>query len=89
MSRYWTYTDIYEVIVRYIQERLVPQNFTLNFSVIALCQTAPKVHVRLTLKNLANNRSEQWETQLIGNTVQELNISLHTNIERYREHLEG
>ena len=84
MAHTWSYTDIYGLIVRYITERLNANEFTLNFSVIALCLTAPKVYIRLTLLNLQNNRYAQWEVQLEGDTLEELYDGLHVSIEAHK-----
>ena len=81
MSSHWTYDDIYGVVIQYIHEQLIPQNLALNFGVIALCETSPKVFVRFTLKDLNTNRSRQWEVQLEGETVQELTHALHMSVE--------
>ena len=39
----WRYTDVYEVIIHYITNHLDPTNYGLNFGIIALHETRPKV----------------------------------------------
>ena len=51
MPNTWRYTDVYEVIIRYITTHLDPTNYTLNFGIIALHEVRPKVNIRFTLKN--------------------------------------
>ena len=60
----WRYMDVYEVIIHYITNHLDPTNYVLNFSIIALHETRPKVIIRFTLKNTRNNIKESW-TQLL------------------------
>ena len=60
----WRYTDIYVVIICYITNHLDPTNYGLNFSIIALHETRPKVIIRFTLKNTRNNMKKSW-TQLL------------------------
>ena len=51
MPNTWRYTDVYDVIIRYITNRADPTNYMLNFSIIALHEVRPRVIVRFTLKN--------------------------------------
>ena len=51
----WRYTDVCKVIIHYITNHLDPTNYGLNFSIIALHKTRPKVIIRFTLKNTRNN----------------------------------
>ena len=81
MAHPWTYTTVYEAIVRYIHDQLIPQNYSLNFGVVALCETAPKVYLRFTLKDLMTDRSRQWEVQVEGYTIQELVSAIGHSIE--------
>lgn len=81
MPHQWTYTDVYSVVVHYINNHLIPQNYSLNFGVVALCLTSPKVYLRLTLRNLSTNQYRQWEVQIEGSTIEELTQSLHISIE--------
>ena len=50
--------DVYEVIIHYITNHLDPTNYVLNFGIIALHETRPKVIIRFTLKNTRNNMKE-------------------------------
>ena len=43
----WRYTDVYGVNICYITEHLDPTNYLLNFGIIALHETRPKVILRL------------------------------------------
>ena len=52
--------DVYEVIIRYITNYLDPTNYRLNFGIIALHETRPKVIIRFTLKNTRNNMKKSW-----------------------------
>ena len=45
----WRYTDVYKVIIHYITNHLDPTNYGLNFGIIALHETRPKVIIRFTL----------------------------------------
>ena len=47
--------DVYEVVIHYITNHLDPTNYGLNFSIIALHETQPKVIIRFPLKNTRNN----------------------------------
>ena len=51
----WRYTDVYGVIICYITEHLDPTNYLLNFGIIALYESRPRVILRFTLKNIRNN----------------------------------
>ena len=51
----WRYTDVYGVIIHYITEHLDPTNYLLNFGIIALHESRPRVILRFTLKNIRNN----------------------------------
>ena len=51
----WRYTDVCGVIICYITEHLDPTNYLLNFGIIALHESRPRVILRFTLKNIRNN----------------------------------
>ena len=61
----WRYTDVYGVIIHYITEHLDPTNYLLNFGIIALHESRPRVILRFTLKNIRNNLKQSW-TQLFA-----------------------
>ena len=44
------YTDVYEVIICYITNHLDPTNYGLNFGIIALHETRPKVIIKVYIK---------------------------------------
>ena len=68
----WNYTDVYGVIVQFINEKLPPHDYLLNCSVVAIHRTLPKVYVRFTIKNVHNNLSHQWLVILNGHTLEKL-----------------
>ena len=68
----WKYTDVYEVIIRYITNHLDPTNYGLNFGIIALHETRPKVIIRFTLKKTRNNMKELNTTIRRGNVRRSL-----------------
>ena len=51
----WRYTDVYGVIIHCTTEHLDPTNYFLNFGIIALHESRPRVILRFTLKNIRNN----------------------------------
>ena len=65
----WTYSDIYCELVRFINDKVDPLEYLLNFSIIAIHKNLPKFYVRFTLKNVQNNRSHQWAVVINGNTL--------------------
>ena len=54
----WTFTDIYCVLVDYIAQDLREGTYKLNWGVVAIAQNSPRAIVRLTLKNVKNNKSK-------------------------------
>ena len=50
MPNTWRYTDVYEVIIRYITNHLDPTNYGLNFGVIALHEIRPRVNYKIYIK---------------------------------------
>ena len=68
----WRYTDVYEVIIHYITNHLDPTNYRLNFSIIALQETGPKVIIKFALKNTRNNMKKSWTQLLEGETLEDL-----------------
>ena len=81
MPTSWRYMDIYEVIIRYITNHLDPTNYVLNFGIIALHETRPKVIIRFTLKNTRNNMKESWTQLLEGETLEDLFDSVYDTVE--------
>ena len=84
MPNTWRYTDVYEVIIRYITNHLDPTNYGLNFGVIALHETRPREIIRFTLKNTRNNRKISWTQLLTGDTLEELFDSVSEAVELYK-----
>ena len=81
MPNTWRYTDVYEVIIRYITNHLDPTNYVLNFGIIALHEVRPRVIIRFTLKNTRNNRKMSWTQLLGGETLEELCESVYETVE--------
>ena len=77
----WRYTDVYEVIICYITNHLDPTNYMLNFGIIALHETRPKVIISFTLKNTRNNMKESWTQLLEGEMLEDLFDSVYETVE--------
>ena len=77
----WWYTDVYEVIIYYITNNLDPTNYKLNFSIIALHESRPKVIIRFTLKNIRNNLRKSWTQLLEGETLEDLFDGVYGTVE--------
>ena len=54
----WTFTDIYHALVDYVVQDLRDGTYKLNWGVVAFAQNSPRAIVRLTLKNVKNNKSK-------------------------------
>ena len=81
MPNTWRYTDVYEVIIRYITNNLDPTNYVLNFGIIALHEVRPRVIIRFTLKNTRNNRKQTWTQLIAGETLEELFDCVYETVE--------
>ena len=81
MPNTWRYTDVYEVIIRYITNHLDSINYGLNFGIIALHEVRSRVIIRFTLKNTRNNRKTSWTHLLVGETMEELCESVCDTVE--------
>ena len=81
MPNNWRYTDVYEVIIRYITNNLDLTNYVLNFGIIALHEVSPRVIIRFTLKNTRNNRQIKWTQVLAGETLEGLFECVYEAIE--------
>ena len=68
----WRYTDVYGVIIFNITEHLDPTNYLLNFGIIALHESRPRIILRFTLKNIRNNLKQSWTQLLEGETLEDL-----------------
>ena len=77
----WRYTDVYKVIICYITNHLDPTNYGLNFSIIPLHKTRPKVIIRFTLENTRNNIKKSWTQLLEGETFEDLFDSVYGTVE--------
>ena len=65
----------------YITNHLDPTNYRLNFSIIALHETRPKVIIWFTLKNTRNNMKKSWTQLLEGETLEDLFDSVYETVE--------
>ena len=72
---------MYKVIICYITNYLDPTNYMLNFSIIALHETRPKVIIRFTLKNIRNNLIKSWTQLLVGETLEDLFDGVYGTVE--------
>ena len=81
MPNTWRYTDVYDVIIRYITNRADPTNYMLNFGIIALHEVRPRVIVRFTLKNTRNNRKISWTQLLAGEILEDLYDNVYEAVE--------
>ena len=82
----WMFTNIYCALVDYVVQDLRDGNYKLKWGVVAIAQKSPRAIVRLTLKNVKNNKSKQWTTVLMGETIAHLTSHVRsckfaTNIE--------
>ena len=74
--------DVYEVIIHYITNHLGPTNYGLNFGIIALHETRPKVIIRFTLKNTRNNMKKSWSSTIRrANMLEDLFDSIYGTVE--------
>ena len=80
----WRYTDVYVVIIHYITEHLDPTNYLLNFSIIALHESRPRIILRFTLKNIRNNLKQSWTQLLEGETLENLFDGVYGAVERHK-----
>lgn len=78
---YWRYDDVYASIIKYITTDLDQARYVLNFGVIALHTTEPKVLVRFTIRSLQTNHEQQWEIILMGVTRNHLYQAVYTTVE--------
>ena len=84
MPNTWRYTDLYGVIICYITNHLDPTNYLLNFGIIALHETRPKVIIRFTLKNIRNNLKQSWTQLLQGETLEDLFDGVYSAVEMHK-----
>ena len=67
----WHYMDVYGVIIWFITDHLDPNNYLLNFGIIALHKLRPKVIIRFTMKNIRNNLRKSWTQLLEAETLED------------------
>ena len=72
--------DVYGVVICYITDHLDPTNYLLNFRIIALHETSPKVIIRFTLKNIRNNLKQLLQ----GETLEELFDGVYGAVEIHK-----
>ena len=80
----WRYTDVYGVIIHYITENLDPTNYLLNFGIIALHESRPRVILRFTLKNIRNNLKQSWTQLLEDETLEDLFDGVYGTVEIHK-----
>ena len=80
----WRYTDVYGVIIHYITEHLDPTNYLLNFGIIALHESRPRIILRFTLKNIRNNLKQSGTQLLGGETLEDLFDGVYGAVEIYK-----
>lgn len=83
----WKYDDIYSIIIQYIDKHLGQEQFLLNFGVIALHRTLPRILIRFTLRKIATNSRIQWEAVIEGNTLSELFTAVKEQVEARKSQL--
>ena len=79
----WRYTDIYGVIICYITEHLAT-NYLLNFGIIVLHESRPRVILRFALKNIRNNLKQSWTQLLQGETLEDLFDGVYGAVEKHK-----
>ena len=84
----WMFTDIYHALVDYVVQDLRDGTYQLNWGVVAIAQNSPRAIVRLTLKNVKNNKSKQWTTVLMGETIAHLTSTVRSQVELYKNSLQ-
>ena len=72
----WTYTDIYKVIMKYIDTDLQNTDYILNFGVVAIATQSPRASVKFCLKNVQTNKQKWWMLLLTGETL----LALEANV---------
>ena len=80
----WRYTDVYGVIIHYITEHLDPTNYLLNFGIIALHESKPRIILIFTLKNIRNNLKQSWTQLLEGETLEDLFDGVYDAVEIHK-----
>ena len=72
----WTYTDIYKLIVRFIDSNLRNTDYVLNFGVVAIGTQSPRASVKFCLRNIQTNKQKRWTLLLYGETLKELETNV-------------
>ena len=80
----WTYNDIYQAIVFYINQDLRDTDYTLNFGAVGIATLSPRAIVKFCLRNVQTNRQKHWKAIIVGETTRELEASMQISI---RDHL--
>ena len=75
---------MYGVIIHYITDHLDPNNYLLNFVIIALNELRPKVIIRFTLKNIRNNLRKSCTQLLEGETLEDLFDGVYGAVEMHK-----
>ena len=85
--RMWSYTDVYRALVNYVVQDLKDGAYQLNWGILAIAELTPRVIVWFTLRNISNNHSKMWTTVLVGETMAQLTVSAHNQVNRHKEEL--
>ena len=79
----WTYTDIYQAIIKYIDTDLCNTDYVLNFGVVAIATKSPRASVKFCLKNIQTNKQKHWTLILTGETILALEANLWASMAVY------
>ena len=80
----WTYIDIYQAIVFYINQDLRDTDYTLNFGVVGIATQSLRAVVKFCLRNVQTNRQKCWKAIVVGETTRELEASMRISV---RDHV--
>ena len=76
----WTYTDIYKVIIKYIDTNLRNTDYILNFGVVAIATQFPQASVKFCLKDIQTNKQKRWTLLLTGETILALEAKVRASV---------
>ena len=76
----WMYTDIYKLIVRFIDADLRNTYYVLNFRIVAIATQSPRVSVKVCLRNIQTNKQKRWTLLLYGETLNELKTNVRNDV---------
>ena len=76
----WTYTNIYEAIIKYIDTDLCNTDYVLNFGVVAIATQSPRASMKFCLKNIQTNKQKRWTLIITGETILALEANLQASM---------